>query len=233
MFCRPNFLSAAICSIGFTFSQASAQEVQAPSLDPGDKWTYQFSLDGVRQWDYTEAVRSVDGTTAVIVTTDSQGRRTIVTFDTPTHRYLIRYAVGRGGDGRGRILGDESANSAPIKFPINLGDEWFVAYRFKVNGDSITQEFHAKVVGREAIRVAAGQFDVYKIEFNGFWQNDEAIGFGGKARQVETYWYSPSVKRFVRREIKSYGTSLAKMAAAVIYWRVDELSQFSLVPAAK
>ncbi|MEO8922297.1 MAG: hypothetical protein ABI330_05640, partial [Caldimonas sp.] len=92
------------------------------------------------------------------------------------------------------------------------------------------QDFHAKVVAQERITTPAGEFDAYKVELSGFWRNEAEIGHGAIGRQYETYWYAPAAKRFVRREIKSYGVSIAKMYSATNYSRVDELTKFHLSP---
>jgi|GEM_PF-5690602 len=201
---------------------------RAPAFSLGDSWTYHFSVDEADRGNYVETVVAAEGGTVDLLTVDSQSRRSTTTYDGVLHRYLVRYALNPAGR-RGRVLSDFSGNQAPIKFPLALNDEWTVLCHYDVSGNPITQEFRAKVVGREQIKTLAGEFDTYKIVLTGYWWSDDGLSYG-KGRQIETYWYAPVTKRFVRREIKSYGLSVAHMWNSLGYSRADELVQFHLAP---
>jgi hypothetical protein len=86
-----------------------------------------------------------------------------------------------------------------IAFPIELGKSW--QYEFKTsgaNGDT-SQVRKAKAASWEEVRVPAGTFKALKIVHDGSWARVE-IGRHFSGVVTETTWYSPEVKRLIKRE---------------------------------
>ena len=209
-----------------TSTTAGAAAVEAsPRFQLGDRWTYRMKTDGGEQYDYNEFVSALQGDMAEFLTSDTNGRWSLATYDALSHRYLIRYALrGSRPRPRGNVLTDYSENLAPIKFPFEIGNEWPVVFQY--GSDRIS--LRGKVKGRETLTVPAGRFETYKIELSGLYHSNDAVGLALVGRWIETYWYAPQVKRYVRRETIKYGISLAKMSSTPVFQRVDELVVFQL-----
>ncbi|NJS35754.1 MAG: hypothetical protein HC765_03855 [Brachymonas sp.] len=62
-------------------------------------------------------------------------------------------------------------------------------------GDKSTWQRYGKfkVVRKESVRVPAGEFEAWRIEFN---------GYGGNNRWQETVWYVPALRNFVATEVE-------------------------------
>lgn len=206
---------------------ASAEEevVPVPSFRVGDMWKYSFTVDGTKQFDYTETVSLLGSPSVELLTSTSLGKWTLATYDAERHRYLVRYDL-LGGDPaqRGPVLTDESKNDAPVKFPFKVGESWPVALTYP----PFTMGLQGRVTGREVIAAPAGQFDTYKVELTGLYRDHSAIGLANVGRYSETYWYSPVVKRHVRKEVRYWGISYLKTTSAPMYYRVQELLDFHL-----
>ena len=110
-----------------------------------------------------------------------------------------------------------------LSFPLIAGKKW----EGKTSGRNIANDGNTndtnqyEVVSFEKVVVPAGSFDAFKIVANGDYNNSNGQGtWGGK--QFRTYWYAPSVKRFVKFEYKDTGPR-----GVWNNW-VDELVKFEL-----
>ncbi len=224
---RAGWTLLTICG-AFLLSPVTAADDGAPPFVAGDRWTYRYTQDGSERGTYTEQVGAIaeDGTAEFVAEGGS-----ITTFDQRRHRYLARYAADALTGRPGAVLEDWRGNDSTLSFPLRVGAQWSVTQRYN-NADTgyelSTVRLEAKVVGHERARTPAGEFDTYRIELVGRWRSEPHISEGLAGRQVETDWFAPSVKRLVRREIRSYGFTSAKTTSAVIYERVDELMSFRL-----
>lgn len=208
-------------------ASAAEEQVPTPSFHLGDTWTYSYVVDEVKQFDFTEVVKALDGRSLELLTDTTTGLRTIVTFDSERPRYLVRYELKEGKSEReGPILTDETKNDPPIKFPFVVGASWPVALTYA----PFTMDLTARVVGREVVKVPAGIFDAYKVELTGLYRDHSVIGIASSGRYSETYWYSPDVKRHVRKEVRYWGVSWLHTTSAPMYHRVQELLSFRLSP---
>jgi len=100
-------------------------------------------------------------------------------------------------------LGDRRTNNMPnddvLKFPLEVGKQWSVKEAWG-NGRGYT-EYKAKVEAFEKIRVEAGEFESFKVTLKGFWTR--TVDGGGSGRAERVIWYSPEVKRDVKRTFEN------------------------------
>jgi hypothetical protein len=94
-----------------------------------------------------------------------------------------------------------------------VGKEWKTRYgRTSPSGETDTFELAFRVVARENITIAAGTFDAFRVQGEG-WKIDN----GG--RRTVTYWIAPDkVPRYLAMEFARYGK---KRRAATEYWRQE------------
>ena len=89
--------------------------------------------------------------------------------------------------------------NAVLSFPLEIGKKW--SYKFgyanKQNGSKGRLQVDATVVAFEKVKVPAGEFDTFKIEYKGFWNNDTR-GWNGAIRNMG--WYAPAARAFVKFE---------------------------------
>lgn len=85
-----------------------------------------------------------------------------------------------------------------FEFPLAVGKSWKYELVWNANGNLIPQQWEAKVEGWEEIEVPAGRFKVLKVVHAGNYQRNDGMNRSGSMRN--TYWYSPEVKNFVKRE---------------------------------
>jgi hypothetical protein len=88
-----------------------------------------------------------------------------------------------------------------IVFPLQLGAKWSQKYSWSnlTSGGKGGFEAEARVLSQEKIKTPAGEFDTFKVEIKGFWNN--AVS-GQNGRSTETYWYAPAVRNIVQRDFE-------------------------------
>ena len=96
-----------------------------------------------------------------------------------------------------------SAVGEPLKllsFPLEVGKRWSVKTTGfnKVNQSRVRVQLSAEVVGYERIKMIAGEFDAFKLEAKGYWNNDTS---GGNGRVTYKYWYAPAARTIVKTEL--------------------------------
>ena len=229
---RRLLLAAAL--LGASSRRMAWADEPAPQFQIGDAWTYRWSQDGAERGQYVETVvATAEGRVRMLSV--GGGGREIVTYDGVEHRYLTRHALSEG-DGTGplgAVIEDESKNDPSIRFPVDVGRSWAVSRRWRnagTDGDVVTQALRAKVVARATTQTPAGNFETYQVVLEGYWQNESYAGHGGNGRHLETLFYAPEAKRFVRREIVASGPASNKQSAIAIYVRTDELTGISVTP---
>ncbi len=198
-----------------------APDVSAsPPVREHDQWvetnTYERAPAGWRQThDQITVVHVMDD--GIAIATQQVGATT-----TPAERI-----VGRDWSRFRSIGGKEVVVNRPLAFPLTSGKSWEVTYTDTAPENrthrSETFEEHYRVIGEEDIAVPAGHFHAIKIEANGHWTAQIAIGptavaashadAGGatsistvrtpvhgaaEGRLYKAFWYVPEVRRWVK-----------------------------------
>ncbi len=83
-------------------------------------------------------------------------------------------------------------------FPLKPGTKWAQKYSWSnlISGNTGGFEAEARVLSSEKIKTPAGEFDTFKVEIKGFWNN--ATGQNGRSSEI--LWYAPAVRNIVQRE---------------------------------
>jgi len=90
----------------------------------------------------------------------------------------------------------------------------WVNHELNCNG---VEESTAKVVSYEKVRVPAGEFDAFKLNWEGNWVDNSC---GGSGKTDMTYWYAPAARVVVKSDRSRH-------------WDPDldcELAEFQLQP---
>lgn len=95
-------------------------------------------------------------------------------------------------------------------FPLELSKSWSVRVNATVPGVTKTRSVRVdgKVLGRERIRVPAGEFDTFKVRRLVY--PGDADFFLMETKIVEYDWYAPALGRSVRTEIRSEYIDLSR-----------------------
>ena len=107
-----------------------------------------------------------------------------------------------------------------LSFPLEIGKKWPVRFAIndrKLNYD-IQANLEANVVGYEKVRVAAGEFDAFRIEYQGKMKVDASIAHVNVIHKG-TAWYAPAARVIVKNE-----------NANEYMQRALELTEFKLQP---
>ena len=176
-----------LCVIGFaaltTFvSPAVAQRADRPDLKVGDQWRF-----------------------AVYYTVPSV---------TPNRIWLITSVtpVGIEGSEDGEPLRlthelnvvesprTKESNPRLLAFPLEVGKQWHYVsdWVFKPKGSDGRVAVDVVVVAYEKVRVAAGEFDAFKLTAREALSGTSPIGsqYGGET--TRTYWYAPAARAIVK-----------------------------------
>ena len=173
-----------VASTGIAHAQAVPLAGDAPAVKVGDTWRWVRS-------DKRTGVREVE-TLRVIKTVGAD---------------RIEAAEN---DGTAVFMGDMNTIETPdwvrtpptrfVEFPLVVGKKWslkFVQNNKAGNRSNVRVQYEAEVVGQEKVKVAAGEFDTFKIVYKGFWNNDTTRGNG---RATITTWYAPGARGVARGE---------------------------------
>jgi hypothetical protein len=169
---------------------AFAQNPDKPDIHVGDRWSWQHTNGLADEKDFTRIEDIVEVSANEISTRVRVKGKPGSAIATYTREWNPIDVV--------------SAQYAPylkdFAFPLETGKKW-VGEADKTlfsNGKHGKFSLKGEVVAFEKITVPAGTFDAYKIsvllDASG---TDEDVNIGNT---VETYWYAPSVKRYVKLE---------------------------------
>ena len=192
--------SLAIAAASFS---SLAQTAEAPTFDVGDKWTFSYENQDTRAYTYTnQAVKSADGSAWLYSTTSNP--------KDPHAQSLQRYDYARaisvesfdlnpaGGATPGDKFADFSAEESRLQFPLFVGKK----YSYQKMGDISNFQYDVEVKAMEKVTTPAGEFDAFRIEFDGHWHMIKGINnLQGPARC--TSFYAPAVKQEIKRECTS------------------------------
>ena len=165
---------------------ANAQGVvraEAPTIKVGDRWKTEQSdkRTGVKESEFDRRITAV--TASQIEGTENDAKLVL----TPELNVLES------------SIGVVSGEPKALSFPLEIGKKW--SYKTstinKITGVKARQEYDVSVIAYEKIKVPSGEFDTFRIESKGFWNND-TNNRNGTIRQ--TLWYAPATRSVVRSE---------------------------------
>jgi hypothetical protein len=181
--CR-NLFVAALCAVaGFASGQTATSRAESPSVKVGDRWKFETRdrRTGVKESEVARTVGSVGASRIE----GSQNDGTFVA--TPEMNFVETPTVVLTGDVK------------YLSFPLEVGKKWAFKYGLvnKVSGARADWQLEAEVVAVDKTKVQAGEFETYKIEYKGFWNNRTT---GRNGRFVITNWYAPMARTTVKTE---------------------------------
>jgi hypothetical protein len=180
------------------------QSAERPDVRVGDSWTYR-------------EVDRADGNKA------SSLRLTVLAVDADTIR-MERRNADRGDHESLEVsrelnfVSDGSARNTPnrmlLSFPLAVGKVSPVKFAWVANDSKGTAAGKCTVASFEKVKVAAGEFDAFRVECR--------IGYsteGSYANGTETLWYAPAARGWVRmeREVRgpNYRNSITREVTAL------------------
>jgi hypothetical protein len=94
---------------------------------------------------------------------------------------------------------------ASLRFPLEVGQGWDGFFESEAvvrpRNRSTQWRWKANVVATEAVTVAAGTFQAFKIEYDGrYFAHQSDQSWTGSYK--ETAWFAPAINRFVKREFE-------------------------------
>ena len=182
--CRTLVLFALMASwVGAAIAQNAVSRAEVPTLKVGDRWKYEQNdrRTGVRESGLDQRITSV--TASQIEGIENDGKLLMT-----TELNIVETSTAV-------VVGE----SKRFSFPLEIGKKWDYKYQYvgKSNGNKGRWQLQATVVGYEKIKVAAGEFDAFKIEYVGFWNND-ANHRNGNLKI--TNWFAPATRSLVKTE---------------------------------
>ncbi|MGL4408369.1 MAG: hypothetical protein ACRCTU_08265 [Zoogloea sp.] len=187
-------VQVAVLSLSWNTRAAPADEANAgwafrPNIHPGDRWVFQ-ARDEVSG----EVVRTISR--LVYQVTDNEV-------------YVKTFLKSRNSSSRIEVFDRElnpvdsevlrfSPHGADYDFPLYVGKVWdntFEVQRARQEGREVYQ-VSATVVAYETIKVPAGEFPAYKIEY----AVRKVSPAKGEGLSRSTRWYAPDAKQMVRYE---------------------------------
>jgi hypothetical protein len=177
---------AVLCVIAApaAIAQSGAPRAEQPQLKVGDQWRWERSdrRTGVKNAETKRVITAVSATQ--IDGTENDSKLTM----TPDLMLLESSAI---------------VTSQPARFvdyPVEVGKKWEFKWAFtgKASNAKVRWQVEAEVTAYEKVKVPAGEFDAFKIEYKGYWNNDTTRS-NGRLRQ--TSWYAPVVKTIVKTEL--------------------------------
>ena len=175
----------AVATLAFAFGTGVSQELPAPQLAVGERWTYQ-TYD--RQFDEGAFTIEVTEQTANGYSLSATEVTAKVPSAIPSSLTLDLNWVQRAANG-------PEANCW-FSFPLVVGRTWTCKTSW-INqyGHRGEDNIAWKVVGREQISVKAGTFDTIKIVGEGRWKNNS---IGNSDLSTITVWFAPEARGLAR-----------------------------------
>lgn len=114
------------------------------------------------------------------------------------------------------------SNPRLLSFPLAVGKKWqYVSdWVFKPKGASGKATVDVAVIGYEKVRVAAGEFDAFKLTSRERLSGTSPIGSQYAGETTRTYWYAPAAQAIVKSVSRAppdrrYVTSLSPSTVAM------------------
>jgi hypothetical protein len=178
--------------VGLVFQTVpmAAENVDRPDIHVGDRWSWVHTNGMVNEQDWTKIED-------VVSISQTEIRTRIRKKGTPNNIIAIYSLDMNPIDTSGERY---QPNLTRYVFPFQTGKKWSGEFDKMLFSNGKHGKFFAKaeVKGLEKVKVPAGEFDAYKIVLT-----YDATGTDEDARTghtVETVWYAPDVKNFVKSE---------------------------------
>ena len=179
--------SAVVLALAIIASPALAQSADRPAVKVGDEWQFAEYYIGA----------------AAAETESRLGGHLRHACRNRGHRERGAADADPGPEHR-RVAADDNSDRRLLSFPLEVGKKWTFSNEF-VQKDVDYKgraDISVTVVGREKVRVAAGEFDAFKLEAKGKSGVDGASG-AGSIDVVRTYWYAPAARTIVKQETRN------------------------------
>jgi hypothetical protein len=148
--------------------QVSAQSVDAPSLQEGDKWIYnvaeEVNSSGVMQSSSKKWINTISRAGSKFITLTSKP----IDSNLPPKEFLRNI----DWSSENSLAGKPTITSKPYSFPLESKKVWKIEFieqnpNQKVKIAKTTKEY--TVIGWETVTVPAGTYKAIKVEMNGDW----------------------------------------------------------------
>ena len=179
--------SAVILTLAIIASPAVAQKADRPAVKVGDTWQFAEYYIAPPQ-KKPNLVWVITAVTPAGIAGTENGAPLKLTAD------LNMVESPRSDHSDWRLL----------SFPLEVGKKWTFSNEF-VQKDVDYKgrlDMSVTVVGREKVRVAAGEFDAFKLEAKGKSGVDGGSG-AGSIDVARTYWYAPAARTIVKQETRN------------------------------
>ena len=197
---KPPILAIAMLTAALS-PLSPAQDMPAPWLAVGDRWTYRETdlLTKNETAQLTETVTAVDAAEYWI-----DARRAARTWwrgDAAKRLHSEQFAYSEGApDQRGKTIASNDAGCA-YPWPLKVGTKFECVENYVwPNGWKVRYELKFTVEAAESVETPAGRFDTLRLVGKGFANNETTRHVG---RHERTIWLAPAVKREVKHEIRS------------------------------
>jgi hypothetical protein len=94
-------------------------------------------------------------------------------------------------------------------FPLYVGKKWSQQYEYGTRTWRYTADLSATVDALEEVTVPAGAFESYRITVRREYRGEATGRHTQSGNTVDTFWYSPVVKNFVKRTYRDYGAGVS------------------------
>lgn len=173
----------ASCALALLAPAAGAQSAQRPPVQPGDRWDFAVYY-AVRHTAPTRTWVVVSVGPDAIVGTENGAPLRLTPELNPLESPLLA-----------------QTGTELLRFPLRVGRQWkHVAHvRFKDNGSQARVETQVQVAAHETVRVAAGEFEAFRLEAKGTIHGSSYGGSGQlRGETATTYWYAPAARAIVK-----------------------------------
>ncbi|MEK7681859.1 MAG: caspase family protein, partial [Chloroflexota bacterium] len=183
--------------------------VERPDVRVGDQWKYVV----------TDLYTNLKSAVATEVTTVTQNRIYSRSAQTALATADLTAAAGtidvwdRDWNQLRSGVTEYSPFYPTFRFPLEAGTSWSGNVTFDAGGGiTLTHQVTAEVTGWERVTVPAGTFDAVKILLRGYFHATGVAQGTGTVNDV--VWYVPSVRSFVRKDIRHYASGYGPAATA-------------------
>lgn len=179
--------SAVVLALAIVACPAVAQKADRPAVKVGDEWQFAEYYVAPPQ-KKPSLVWVITAVTPTGISGTENGAPLRLTAD------LNIVESPRSGHSDWRLL----------SFPLEVGKKWAFSSEY-VQKDVDYKgrlDMNVTVVGREKVRVAAGEFDAFKLEAKGKSGVEGASG-AGSIDVARTYWYAPAARTIVKQETRN------------------------------
>lgn len=181
--CGVGLVASSAVFIGVAVAQSGVPRAEVPVVKVGDRWKIEQSdrRTGIKESEFDRRVTAV--TASQIEGTENNGK-----FVWTLELNILESSIATS-----------SGEPKQFAFPLEVGKKWDYkfAYVSKVTARKFRDQLDANVVAYEKVKVAAGEFDAFKIEYKGYRNNDTS---GGGVRLKMTTWYAPAARCAVKIE---------------------------------